>query len=67
VTFGLRNAPATFGRLMKSVLRGLTYETCLECLTDAIVVGRTFQEQFDNLRKVFQRFRGARLKLNPDS
>jgi hypothetical protein len=30
-----------------------------------IVIGRTFQEHLLNLRKVFQRFREARLKLNP--
>ena len=43
--FGLCNAPATFERLMESVLRGLTYEACLVYLDDVIVVGRTFQEQ----------------------
>ena len=63
--FGLCNAPATFERLMESVLRGLTYDACLVYLDDVIVVGRNFQEQLDNLRKVFQRIREARLKLNP--
>ena len=63
--FGL-NAPATFERLMESVLRGLTYEACLVYLDDVIVVGRTFQEQLDNLRNVFQRLREAHLKLNPE-
>jgi hypothetical protein len=62
--FGLCNAPATFERLMESVLRGLTYDACLVYLDDVIVVGRNFQE-LDNLRKVFQRIREARLKLNP--
>jgi len=52
--FGLCNAPATFERLMESVLRGLTYEACLVYLDDVIVIGRTFQEQLDNLQKVFQ-------------
>ena len=52
--FGLCNAQATFERLMESVLRGLTYEACLVYLDD-IVIGCTFQEQLDNLQKVFQR------------
>jgi len=39
---------------MESVLRGLTYEACLVYLDDVIVIGRTFQEQLDNLQKVFQ-------------
>lgn len=30
-----------------------------------MVIGRTFQEHLLNLRKVWQRFREARLKLNP--
>jgi hypothetical protein len=31
-----------------------------------IVIGRTFQEHLLNLRKVFQRFRKAHIKLNPE-
>jgi len=50
---------------MESVLRGLTYKACLVYLDDVIVIGRTFQEQLDNLQKVFQRLREAHLKLNP--
>jgi hypothetical protein len=34
-------------------------------LDDVIAIGSTFQEQLLNLRKVFQQFREARLKLNP--
>jgi hypothetical protein len=64
--FGLCNAPATIERLMEAVLRGLTYEACLVYLDDVIVIGCTFQEQLDNLRKVFQRLQEAHLKLNPE-
>ncbi|GBN56664.1 Retrovirus-related Pol polyprotein from transposon 297, partial [Araneus ventricosus] len=53
--FGLCNAPATFERLMETVLRGLTSEACLVYLDDIIIVGRTFQEHLNNIRKVFQR------------
>jgi hypothetical protein len=63
--FGLCNAPATFERLMETVRRGLTYDACLLYLDDVIIIGRTFQEHLLNLRKVFERFREARLKLNP--
>jgi len=64
--FGLCNAPATFERLMESILRGLTYEACLVYLDDITVIGRTFQQQLDNLQKVFQRLQEAHLKLNPE-
>jgi hypothetical protein len=65
LSFGLRNAPATFELLMETVLRGLTYDLCLVYLDDVIVIGNTFQEHILNLRKVIERFREARLKLNP--
>jgi hypothetical protein len=64
--FGLCNAPATFERLMETVLRGLTYDSCLVYLDDVIVIGCTFEEHLIILRKVFQRFREACLKLNPE-
>jgi hypothetical protein len=35
-------------------------------LDDVIEVGRTFQQHLLNLQKVFQRFREACLKLNPE-
>jgi hypothetical protein len=64
--FGLCNAPATFERLMETVLRGLTGESCLVYLDDVIVIGRTFREHLLNLRNVFQRFRETHLKLNSE-
>ncbi|GBN45947.1 Retrovirus-related Pol polyprotein from transposon 297 [Araneus ventricosus] len=63
--FGLCNTPATFERLMETVLRGLTSEACLVYLDDIIIVGRTFQEHLNNIRKVFQRLQKANLKLSP--
>ncbi|GBM90048.1 Transposon Ty3-I Gag-Pol polyprotein, partial [Araneus ventricosus] len=47
--FGLCNAPATFERLMETVLRGLSSEACLVYLDDIIIVGRTFEEHLSNL------------------
>ena len=64
--FGICNAPATFERLIESVLRVLTYEACLVYLDD-VTVGRTFQEQVNNSRRVFQRLREAHLKWNSET
>ncbi|GBM61235.1 Retrovirus-related Pol polyprotein from transposon 297 [Araneus ventricosus] len=50
---------------METVLRGLSSEACLVYLDDIIIVGRTFEEHLNNLRKVFQRLQKANLKLNP--
>jgi hypothetical protein len=49
---------------METVLRGLTCDSCFVYLDDLIVIGRTLHENLLNLRKVFQRFREARLNLN---
>lgn len=38
--FGLTNAPSTFQRMMNSVLRGLTWMTCLVYLDDIVVFTR---------------------------
>ena len=63
--FGLCNAPATFQRLMESVLSGLAREKCLVYLDDVLVIGRTFQEHLTNLKEVFTRLAKAGLKLKP--
>jgi hypothetical protein len=42
------------------------YDSCLVYLDDVIVIGCTFQEHLVNLRELFQRFREACLKLNPE-
>ncbi|GFT14956.1 hypothetical protein TNCV_1484141 [Trichonephila clavipes] len=53
--FGLCNAPATFERLMETVLKGLTFEACLIYLDDVIIGGRTFEEHLQNIRKVLSK------------
>ncbi|GFU09780.1 retrovirus-related Pol polyprotein from transposon 17.6 [Trichonephila clavipes] len=63
--FGFCNAPATFERLMETVLKGLTFEACLIYLDDVIIVGRTFEEHLQNIRKVLSKLRDTNLKLNP--
>jgi hypothetical protein len=51
---------------MESVLMGLICDACFVYLDDIIVIGRTFHERLDNLRKVFQGLRGTHLKMNPE-
>jgi hypothetical protein len=61
--FGLCNAPATFERLMETVLRGLQWQICLVYLDDIIVVGETVENMIENLTQVFDRLLAAGLKL----
>ena len=63
--FGLCNAPATFQRLMESVLVGLAREVCVVYLDDILVMGETFEEHLENLASVFDRLRQAGLRLKP--
>ena len=52
--FGLCNAPATFQRLMDMVLAALQWSSCLVCLDDIIVIGKTFEDHLMNLKSCFQ-------------
>ena len=51
--FGLCNVPATFQRLMETILAGLVGECCLVYLDDILVIGETFEVHVSNLQKVF--------------
>ena len=61
--FGLCNAPATFQRLMNSVLAGLQWTSCLVYIDDIIVVGRNFDDHLSNLHQVLERLKQANLKV----
>jgi hypothetical protein len=63
--FSFCKIQAPFERLMETVRRSLTYDTSLMYLDDGIIIDRTFQEHLLNLWKIFERYREARLKLNP--
>ena len=63
--FGLTNAPATFMRLMSSVLGNLEWERCLVYLDDVIVFGSSFETCISNLEEVLKRLDEAGLKLKP--
>jgi len=61
--FGLPNAPATFSRLVTTLLKGLEY--CLGAyLDDIIIFSNTWEEHLKHLKLVFNRVREAGLTLN---
>ena len=63
--FGLCNGPATFQRLMTSILAGLQWRTCVVYLDDIVIVGETVTEHLQRLREVLTRLREAGLKIKP--
>jgi hypothetical protein len=61
--FGLRNAPATFSRLVTKLLLGLE-SFCAAYLDDIIIFSHTWSEHIQHIKQVFQRIRNANLTLN---
>ena len=53
--FGLTNAPATFQRLMDTVMAGLKWSTLLVYLDDIIIFSNSFENHIRDLKTVFDR------------
>jgi uncharacterized protein YqgQ len=64
--FGLTNAPATFQRLMDSILRDLIGDFVQVYLDDIIIYSRTWEEHMEHIETIFQRLEKAGLKLGRD-
>ncbi|CAK1596608.1 unnamed protein product [Parnassius mnemosyne] len=64
--FGLKNAPATFQRLMNTALTGLQGIRCFVYLDNIVIYSHDLNSHIDNLSSVFQRLRNYNLKLQPD-
>ncbi|KAL2080855.1 hypothetical protein ACEWY4_022708 [Coilia grayii] len=62
MSFGLRNAPATFQRLMNMVVSGL--KGCAVYLDDAVTYSDTWPEHLNRIRALFARLADARLTIN---
>lgn len=60
--FGLRNAPATFGRLVCKLVLGCE-SFCLVYLDDILVFSETWSDHVKHLRTIFERVRNASLTL----
>lgn len=64
--FGLNNAPATFQRLMNSVLAPYIGKICFVYLDDIIIFSTSLQEHLDSVRKILTKIREANLKIQLD-
>ena len=60
---GLCNAPATFQRIMDTILSDLKYSFVLIYLDNINVFSRTFKEHLEHLKQVFIRLAKNNLKL----
>ena len=60
--FGLRNAPATFQRLMNQVIWDMP--GCAVYLDDVVIYSDTWEVHLERIRELFSRLREARLTVN---
>ena len=59
--YGLRNAPATFQRMMYEVLKDLPFVKVY--MDDIVVFSKTLEDHFNHLSKVFNRLNEKKLKI----
>jgi hypothetical protein len=64
--FGLKTAPATFQKMMNSVMSGLTGTRCFVYLDDIVLYARSLAEHDVKLQEVLDRLRTYKLKLQPE-
>lgn len=64
--FGLKNAPATFQRLMNNVLAGLNGTQCFVYMDDIVIYAANLDDHQKKLINVFKSLRNNNLKLQPD-
>ena len=63
--FGLCNVPATFQRVMQSVLAGLVWRSCFVYIDDIFIASPTFKQHLQHVEEMFDRLRKANLRLKP--
>lgn len=63
MSFGLKNAPSVFSRLMQIVLQGLLGISALVYLDDIVIYSSTTKDHLFRIQQVLERLREANLKL----
>lgn len=64
--FGLKNAPATFQRVMDHILREHIGKSCVIYLDDILIFSTSLQEHIENLEKVFKTLEKYNFKIQLD-
>lgn len=61
--FGLKNAPATFQRMINRVLHEFINKTCVVYLDDVLVFSTSLEEHINSLKLILRRLYDANLKI----
>lgn len=64
--FGLKNAPATFQRLMNETLRDFINKTCVVYLDDILIFSTSLQEHVKSIRDILKVLEKVNLKIQVD-
>lgn len=64
--FGLKSAPATFQRMMNSILHESIGDRCFCYMDDVLIMGETLAEHNKKLREVLGQLRKHNIKIEPD-
>lgn len=64
--FGICNAPASYQALMAKVLRNILFSYALAYVDDILCISDSPERHCEHLSEVFDRFRQAKLRLNPN-
>jgi hypothetical protein len=64
--FGLKNAPASFQRIMDNILREFLGKNCVIYLDDILVYSTSLQEHIEVLDKIFKKLQTFNLKVQLD-
>ena len=62
--FGLCNAPATFQRLMNTVLGDTLWKYTMDYIDDISIFSETWEDHLKHIEEVLRRLRNAKLKIN---
>ena len=65
MSFGLKNAGATYQRAMVALFHDMMHQDIEVYVDDIIAKSKAEEEQLVNLRKLFERLRKYQLRLNP--
>ena len=63
--FGLKNTDATYQRAMTAIFHDMMHQELKDYVDDIVVKSKRRAEHFHVLRKVFERCRAFKLRMNP--